>query len=350
MKKKLYGLMFAILLLCVTGCGSKSPEEIIQKSADNMNKLENYNMYIGAEMAISAEGQTMDLEIHLDSKVDTKNKTIEMKMFADFAGFTMETDGYIETKDREIITYNKEMDSDKWTKTTQRVEEPENGIDATKTVSSISETLKNAKNIEEKETNEENTKTYMITISKEESEELFNTLGTASEDLQGTELELTGDVKIEVIIDTEKYYIKSITMNLADAMQQEEGMTYEKMLMKFKFSKFNEIGEVRIPTSIMDSAIEESENDNFDNIEEENNAYGVLDAARLYYAEQTLSETPVLEGITIKDLNIVGQLPQNPEEVVVTYNADGTINISVMKFNNACYEVIKSTVEETTCP
>ena len=175
-------------------------------------------------------------------------------------------------------------------------------------------------------------------------------MGSASEDMEGSDLGINGDVKLEVVVDTEKYYIESLTMDFLEAMEQEEGMTYDKMLMTFEFSKFNEVGEVKVPEAIVNSAKEESDDDFFDQTADENNANGVLDAARLYYAEQTLAETPVLEGITVSDLNIVGELPYNADEATVTYTEDGSINIDVMEFDYACYEVIDSVLEETMCP
>ena len=344
MKKRFYGIVVAALLLFVTGCGAKTPEEVIQTASDNMDKLENYNMKIKVEMAVSAEGETMEMNMNLDGDVDVKNNTMKMKLGVDFAGFKLSSDSYTVTKDGKTTTYTKNMDSDEWTKETEEENE------TTKTVSNISRILTNAKSIEEKKLDEKNKKAYIITISKEESEELFNSMGAANEDMEGSDLGINGDVKLEVVVDTEKYYIESLTMDFLDAIEQEEGMTYDKMLMTFEFSKFNEVGEVKIPEAILNSAKEESVDDEFNYSADENSAYGILDAARLYYAEQMLAETPVLEGITISDLNITGKLPENSAEVTVTYNGDGTINIDVMEFDDSCYEVINSTVEETICP
>ena len=285
----------------------------------------------------------MEMNMTLDGDVDEKNNTMKMKLGMDFAGFAISSDSYTITKDGKTTTYTKDMDSDEWTK------ETEEEMETTETVSNISDILTNAKSIEEKEIDEKNKKAYIITISKEESEELFNSMGSASEDMEGSDLGINGDVKLEVVVDTEKYYIESLTMDFLEAMEQEEGMTYDKMLMTFEFSKFNEVGEVKVPEAIVNSAKEESDDDFFDQTADENNANWVLDAARLYYAEQTLAETPVLEGITVSDLNIVGELPYNADEATVTYTEDGSINIDVMEFDYACYEVIDSVLEETMC-
>ena len=266
MKKKFYGIIVTALLLLVTGCGAKTPEEVIQTASDNMDKLENYNMKIKVEMAVSSEGETMEMNMTLDGDVDEKNNTMKMKLGMDFAGFAISSDSYTITKDGKTTTYTKDMDSDEWTK------ETEEEMETTETVSNISDILTNAKSIEEKEIDEKNKKAYIITISKEESEELFNSMGSASEDMEGSDLGINGDVKLEVVVDTEKYYIESLTMDFLEAMEQEEGMTYDKMLMTFEFSKFNEVGEVKVPEAIVNSAKEESDDDFFDQTADENNA------------------------------------------------------------------------------
>lgn len=252
MQKKLYIVMVAALLLFVTGCGASKPEDIIQKAADNMNKLENYNMKIGMEMSMSTEGQAMDLNMDIDSDVDVKNDTMKMKMAIELAGFNVTADSYVVTKDGKTTTYTKDMASDEWTKETENEEE-------TETTSDITNVLKDGKNIEEVETDEENTKKYIITITKEDSQTLFGSMGSTGEDLTGDDLALTGDVKLEVTIDTKNNYVKAIKMDMTDVMEEVEDVTYDKMIMTIEFSKFNEVGEVKVPDAVVNNAVESVE-------------------------------------------------------------------------------------------
>lgn len=252
MKKKLYGVMVAALLLLSTGCGSKTPEEIIKQAADNMDKLENYNMKIVMEMSMSTEGQAMDLNMNIDSDIDEKNKTAKMKMGIDFAGFNVTADSYVVSKDGKTTTYTKDMTTDQWTKEIEEEEE-------TETSSDISNILKDGKNIEEVKTEEENTKKYIITIKKEDSQKLFGSMGSTGEDLAGEDLPINGDVKLEVTIDTKNNYVKSMKMDMKDVMEEVEDVTYDKMLMTFEFSKFNEVGEVKVPEAIINNAVESTE-------------------------------------------------------------------------------------------
>ena len=254
MKKKIYGVIVTSLLLmiAVTGCGLKTPEDIIKKAANNMDKLENYNMKIAMEMSMNTEGQVMDLNMNIDSDIDEKNETVKMKMDIDLAGFSVTADSYVVSKDGKTTTYIKDMTTDKWTKEIEDEEENESAPD-------ISDILKDGKNIKEVEIKEENTKKYVITINKEDSQKLFGSMGNTGENLAGEDLPITGDVKLEVTIDTKNNYVKSMKMDMTDVMEKVEDVTYDKMLMTFEFSKFNAVGEVKVPEAIVNSAIEYKE-------------------------------------------------------------------------------------------
>lgn len=76
----------------------------------------------------------------------------------------------------------------------------------------------------------------------------------------------------------------------------------------------------------------------------ENSAYGVMDGARLYYAEQMMADTPVLTGIKVSDLKLSGEKPTNASSVDVTYNNDGTISISCMTFNHGSFSFTDGTI------
>lgn len=79
-----------------------------------------------------------------------------------------------------------------------------------------------------------------------------------------------------------------------------------------------------------------------------NAAKGVLDGARLYYAEQLLKEQPVYDGVEVIDLELTGKYPENAADLIVSFE-DGVINIGVMKFEHGCYEVVSGEVKEADC-
>ena len=73
---------------------------------------------------------------------------------------------------------------------------------------------------------------------------------------------------------------------------------------------------------------------------DENSAHGVMDAARLYYAEQMLKDSPVLTGVTVGDLTLSGEGPTD-DSVAVTYDDNGQITIGEMTFKNGgCHQFI----------
>ena len=81
----------------------------------------------------------------------------------------------------------------------------------------------------------------------------------------------------------------------------------------------------------------------------ENSAYGVMDGARLYYAEQMMADTPVLTGVKVGDLKLSGEKPSNASDVVITFEDDGTISIDDMKFNHGCFKFEKGVIADGTC-
>ena len=87
----------------------------------------------------------------------------------------------------------------------------------------------------------------------------------------------------------------------------------------------------------------------------ENSAYGVLDAAKLYYAEAMMDDTKMNKvnkkdnaKVTIADLSVSGDKPSDTT-LEVTYNTDGTVTIPTMAFDNGCYSITSSVVEAETC-
>ena len=90
---------------------------------------------------------------------------------------------------------------------------------------------------------------------------------------------------------------------------------------------------------------------------DKNSAYGVLDAARLYYAEQLLKDNTQFgiaqQTVAVSALSISGDGPTNVTESgpTVTYANDGTITISSMKFKNGgCFIVDAGQLKDETCP
>ena len=89
---------------------------------------------------------------------------------------------------------------------------------------------------------------------------------------------------------------------------------------------------------------------------DENSASGVLDGARLYYAEQMLKDTPNLGSeaspLYVSALSLSGEAPSNASTAKITFGADGKISISDMKFKNGgCFKITNGKVEKgTACP
>lgn len=341
--KKFTLVLIATLVFAVTGCGSNATD-VLNKAADNMGKLKNYNMKLGIEFGMNVENQDVSMKVNVDSDVDIINQTIKMNMKMDLSGFAMSTDSYVVNQNKKTITYLKDFTSGEWTKTTEDTGEEE----WTQIGSDISDIIKDGKNVKEVKATEKGTKKYEIKITKENADKLFSAAGN---EMDSADLDIKGDVKLSITVDTKKNYIKTMEMDLKDAISEQEDVTYSKIIMTFEFSKFNEVGEVKIPDSIVNKAKEEAD-DKDDTMKkvDEISANGVLDAARLYYVEQMLAETPNLEKKKVSELNIMGTIPYNAETIYVTYNEDGTIDIDIMEFDAACFKVENSTAKEVDCP
>ena len=346
MKKKLYGTIILTLLLFITGCGEKTEtkEEILKNVIDNMNQLKNYNMNIEVNMLTDYDGEKSYLTMILDSDIDTQNNTMKLSMKIDDEDEKIRNNSYVAIQNRNATTYFEDTENNEW------IIEENDGIKTQYAVSNISNMLTNAKIIEEIETQTNKQKIYILSVTKEDGEKLFQAISSATEELEEYELGLIKDVNIEVTINTEEDYIETITVYLLEALNDELSSTIDNFIITYEFSEFNEVGNITIPNSIKENATVETVCNKYIKKADENSAHGILDAARLYYAEQLLKDEPIVEGVRISDLWVSGELPNNSHEVEIIYNEDGTINIGPMKFKCACFKIDHSKVSETECP
>lgn len=202
--------------MLTTGCKEKiePPEEIIKNVADNMNQLENYNMNIEVNMLTDYEGEKSYLTMVLDSDIDTQNNTMKLNMKIDDEDEKIRNNSYVSIKDGIATTYFKDTENNEW------IIEEDDGVKTQNAVSNISNMLVNANLIEEIETQSDKQKIYILSVTKEDGEKLFQTISSATEELEEYELGLIKDVNIEVTINTEEDYIETITVYLLESLNE----------------------------------------------------------------------------------------------------------------------------------
>lgn len=233
--KILAGILAFTLLL--TGCGGEKPtkeENMVTKTIENMEKLNNFHVAYMIDMETVINGEMETLMMSIDQDIDQQHKTFYTFLSMSLAGNDTEGEAYEEYRDGKMITYeNGKTEEDPWIKSTQVTE-----------LGSDFAFLANAKDIKEI-SNENGKKTYEAIIDKETVKALvFNTgLGEEKAEYQ--------ESRVKYIIDDNDHVTRfTITIPVI----QEEHTTMINMTANF--SQFNKVGDIEIPEEIIANAVE----------------------------------------------------------------------------------------------
>ncbi len=229
-------LFWGMILFAITGCGNENPEEVFKKAQENMKALDNYNAKTTITIGMDLSGTYMEMPIHMNMKIDEKNKTGKLDVSMSIMGMTVKTEGYVTTEDGKTITYTKEIETDTWTRKVG-----ENNL-ATNVVSNITK-------VKVVDSDDKDFYLYETTITKEDLKKMMQSTDS-------TDFDIKGDVTAKIYISKKEKYITKFSIDLKDLVGSvgEDETKITKLNVTMIFSDFNTAGDVTIPIEVKEGA------------------------------------------------------------------------------------------------
>lgn len=239
MKKiRMFGLVLVSVLL-LSGCGNSgvTATEVMKKASDNMKKLNNYNMKMVMDMEMASEDSTMTMKMTMDSKIDEKNKKTELTTKANVFGIDATTKIYQDLTGTQVVTYTENEEDSTWTKAYSEKQESVSNkafelFDGERTFTKTQATIDGAL-------------AYQTKLTKEEVNNLMD-----GEDI--------GDAKVDevvITIEVKDDYIQKMSFTIPTST---EGLDLT-VKVNLEFSNFDKAGDVEIPQTVIDNAVEEDD-------------------------------------------------------------------------------------------
>lgn len=285
MKKRgkicLVALLALALLLSLTGCGGpETPEKVMEKAEENLEKIDSMSFEIGMTMGLSAMGESLDMAITMDGAATKDPEIAYTNLSLDMGTLgSMEMEMYMETEGDTVTTYTGSDGS--WTKETGSADEMDLGNDASENMAaylSLASTM--TENGVETIDGVEATR-YDGAITEENLQDAIDSLGIMGE--LGSELGLDaeavaeaeeslsgiGDIPVSIWIDKEKMLPLRYEMDMTAVMQQivenamegaldtaESGslISVSEMRVTIALGDFDSVGEIVIPEEAKNAA------------------------------------------------------------------------------------------------
>ena len=292
--KKVVSLLLVVIMVAsiFVGCSKTKVknEDIAKTAAEAMQKLDSVEAEIkfNTTIDVEANGAQASVPVSLSGVLDSlkKDKAVYMKLDLEVMGQKQNMELYTFADDEKYTTYTKNSDSTKFVREIKDVGDSESNIG--KLTEKLHELIEKWK-WEVKEEKEFYTLSH--TLSNEEIKELADTLNSMSDDSEddlisdiapsGSSFDIKDlkDIKVELEIAKETYYINKVTIDLTDAIKGAMNSIAEAMLaeggkvsvkdliVEVVFSKFNSVNPIKAPTDYIEGVNEPEES----NVPEESN-------------------------------------------------------------------------------
>ncbi len=319
MKNIKYILMTLLVsVVAITGCGKKnslSPKETFEKTAESMQKVENFKMNANVNVGLKAGESEIVVKLTLDALADIKNGKMHMNMDLDALGEKANVEAYADFKndDNEMIMYVKDEEGN-WTKSTEELSEET----ATEMSTEVFDALESSKMLKEVKADKENYN-YEITVNKETIKSLMKTLD-ASEALEDMDIDsLEGDIVVTISVDQKTYNLKKISIDMKDMIdklmsslgEQAEGMEISKAEFIMTFD-YENVGTVEIPDEVIEAAEEDDYDFDYDDTDfgdvfefDEEDYEEILSCSMTESEEGVEATTDILVGFN-DDISVAG--------------------------------------------
>lgn len=273
MMKRLSALCLVfVMVLGLCACGkSKTPEEIMQETAKNMEAMKSYSMSLGMEMAMSANGMTLPMKVTSSSEVTVKPMVMHTKMDMSMGMLgSMKMEMYVEESGDKSNTYMQMVTADGQKSPWQKQEGPATQnmvMDSTKAM----KMLTNLKVAEDKEEvngvkalriDGELTGKNMLDMFKSMSSSMGGAQGMEMLNPENEEILKTmegASMKVTYFINEDDMTLVSAKLDMTEMMKKiptgTEGLSFDKMEMTMGFSDFNKFDKIEIPAEALNGEL-----------------------------------------------------------------------------------------------
>lgn len=231
-------LIVCALLLCLTGCGAKDEvdntrpvKDVFLESIQKMKTLDNYEMNMTLDMNYKVSEEEEHLSMNNQVLIDEKNKIYKLTYSFSDDEDSYNTESYMQLLDEGYLSYSKSEET--WYKSTYHEET---------TVTEIFNIINDVTEVKEVSNGK-----YQLILSDEALKKLIEAYEFN---------DVCNPDSIVVYAYFGNDYITGVDIIFPIEYVEDETIigTGEVKLI-FKFSKFNELGEVKIPEEIINNAI-----------------------------------------------------------------------------------------------
>lgn len=245
MKKIKYFAILFVTMLVVTGCGgSSNGKEILDEALENMKKVDKASMAV--ELNMGNEQYSMNMKVEGD--FDEKSGNAYFKTSASIFGMNIATESYTIEKDNKVYTYTSE-DGKTWY---YNVEDASNSNSMTD-LGAATKYAGDYKSVKKVKSDIKDHTKLEVTIAKD----TMNKLMSEAEDTES--LKITKDLVMFVYV--KDGYVTKISMDLTEVIDSEDMAGLTKYSMSITMSNHNNISDIKVPESVIDSATLETDSE-----------------------------------------------------------------------------------------
>lgn len=283
MKKIKYLMVLCATMLLVSGCGKKiDADELMKTASKKMEDLESFNMNLNIDMALSSQGFSVGMKADVAGEVDVKNNITHTTTTATVLGMTTTSESYDIEKDGQNITYTSDDEGETWTYETKEASEDKTEI------MNIADKYKSVKKVK---SDEKGLTKLEVTFDKKFFNDNSDMFGNG---LDMDSMSLDKDLVMYVYVDEDSRITKMV-MDLkeyidADSLNEdsETDLTIDKIVITIEFSKFDKVGVLTVPESVINEATLSNEsNETSDEYTEEDILYDIVLSAETLCTAKT---------------------------------------------------------------
>lgn len=237
MKKINYLVLLLITVLCVTGCGEKTPEQLLDSAIEKMSKVNSYKSKVEMEVGSDLFSQVINIEGEY-----AKNSSHEILKIT-LAGNSGEQETYTIQKDDKFYTYTN-INGKEWTYSVTDVNKEKN--------SNINNIASNYKSVKKVKSEKEGYTKLEVVLDNSSLKDLID----EEESLDG--IDITKDLTANIYI--KDGYIAIMKIDLRNTLTDDYAEDITKYTMYLEWSNYNKVTEIEIPEEVTkDAKLEEKE-------------------------------------------------------------------------------------------
>lgn len=231
MKKLKFIVLFFIAVVCLTGCGEKSPEKTLEDAISKMSKVKSFHS--STKMEVGSDLYSQVIKIEGDYAKDSSYEKLSITL----AGNSGEKESYSIRKEDGWYDYTNENNKG-WNYTVAK-EDKNNSLPA------IDKMAKNYKTVTKVKSEKEGYTRLDVVLDNSKALEILGENGTDG-------LDPTKDVTMNVYI--KDGYIAIVKINLLNTLTEDYAEDITKYSMSIEWSNYNKVKEIELPEEVEKNA------------------------------------------------------------------------------------------------